>query len=321
MTQKANPMAIGSFIIGIIVLAVAMAVFFGQNSWFSDTTRMELVYKSSVKGLTVGAPVTIRGVKIGEVVSIKAKMYSEQLDYLTSVVVKIDRDSMEEVGEGLNPRGKLVERLLEKGLAAKLKQQSFLTGLLYVDVDFYEPGDPVYFDIPTDYPQFPTVRTDLEIFTEQVEKLNVEDLANKLHSAINAIEATVNNPQFKQLGPKIDETLASVKVLADTSASEIQTLAQQITPVTQQAEQLLSGLNQRLPAIANKLDSGLDKLDKNAASLQNTLEKADYLLSDDSPTLYQVQAAARELQQAAKAIRELAETLEQQPEAILYGKQ
>lgn len=321
MAKKANPMAIGSFVVGISLLAVFMAVFFGQNSWFSDTTRMELVYNSSVKGLTQGAPVTIRGVKIGEVVSIKAKMYSDRLDYLTSVIVEINRNSMEEVGDGLKTNSELVERLLEKGLGAKLKQQSLLTGLLYVDVDFYQPGEPSYFDIPTEYPQFPTVKTDLEIFTEQIEKMDIEDLANKVHSAVNGLEATINNPQFKQLGPMLNETLKSVQSLADTATQELQSLRNEITPVTQQAQQLLSTLNQRLPEVADKLDSSLGKLDNNATTLQDALEKADYLLSDDSPTLYQVQSSAKELEKAAEAVRQLAETLEQQPEAILYGKQ
>ena len=321
MSKKANPIIIGSFVVGIIFLAIAMAIFFDKNSWFSDTIRMELVYNSSVKGLTAGAPVTIRGVKIGEVISIKAKMYSDRLDYLTSIVVEINRNSMEEVGDGIKTKGKLIERLLEKGLGAKLKQQSFLTGLLYIDVDFYEPGEPVYFDIHTDYPQFPTVKTDLEIFTKKLESMGIEDLASKVHSTINNLEETTSHPQFKQLGPLMSEALQSVNKLAVVATQEIQTLNTSITPVTQQAEILLSSVNQRLPKIADKLDSSLNNLDKSTVSLQQTLDKADHLLSDDSPTLYQVQAAAKEVEQAAKAVRELAKTLEQQPESIIYGKQ
>lgn len=320
MAKKANPMAIGSFVVAIVVLAMAMAVFFGKNSWFSDTTRMELVYSSSVKGLTQGAPVTIRGVKIGEVVSIKAKMHADRLDYLTSVIVEINRDSMEEVGGEIKDKGELVDRLLDKGLGAKLKLQSFLTGLLYVDVDFYQPGEPTYVDVKTDYPQFPTVKTDLEVFTEQIEKMDVEDIGEKIHSAVVSLEATVNNKEFQQLGPVMNETLLSVKQLADTTTAELSALRSDIKPVTQEAEQLLRTLNQRLPAIADKLDSSLSKLDKNSATLQQALEKTDYLLSDDSPTLYEVQEAAKELQLAAKAIRELADTLEQQPESLLRGK-
>jgi paraquat-inducible protein B len=317
--NKANPLAIGGFVLGIVALLVAMSVFFSNTGFGSNTSRWELIYESSVKGLTVGAPVTLRGVKIGEVVAIKTRLYTHRLDYHTAVVVQINRDALERVGDKKDPDALLTE-LMARGLAAQLKLQSLLTGMLYIDVDFYDTDQPRLASVETEYPQFPTVRTELEIVTEALSDVDIEAMAKQLDSIVTALDKTVNNEAFIRLGPELEKTLQAVQTLADTASTELTALRQDVSPVATEAQQLLADINQQLPAVLQQLETTMAAIDSSAGQLQRSLDNAEYLMSDDSPQLYQIEQAAKELQQAAAAVSQFAETLERQPESLLRGK-
>ncbi|MDX2501314.1 MAG: MlaD family protein, partial [Deltaproteobacteria bacterium] len=67
MAKLANKTAIGLFVVGAIFLLVVALVVLGSGRFFKDTDRFVAFFDGSVKGLTVGAPVMFRGVRIGKV--------------------------------------------------------------------------------------------------------------------------------------------------------------------------------------------------------------------------------------------------------------
>jgi len=63
--------AVGAFVLGGIVLALGAIVLFGNFNLFHPAVRASVVFRDSIAGLAVGAPVTFRGVRVGAVDSIK----------------------------------------------------------------------------------------------------------------------------------------------------------------------------------------------------------------------------------------------------------
>lgn len=61
---------IGAFVFGGLVLAIGAVVLFGNFRLLSPTARAAVVFQGSISGLSVGAPVTFRGVRVGAVESI-----------------------------------------------------------------------------------------------------------------------------------------------------------------------------------------------------------------------------------------------------------
>ena len=67
MSKQASKTVIGAFVLGAIVLFVAGILAFGSGKFFEKKHTVVMFFPGSVKGLDVGAPLKIKGVKIGTV--------------------------------------------------------------------------------------------------------------------------------------------------------------------------------------------------------------------------------------------------------------
>lgn len=319
MSRTANPVTVGAFVLGILVLTFLLALFFGSGHFWSQRERFVLIYDTSIKGLNVGAPVTIKGVKIGQVIEIKARMYKDSLAVLNNVVIEIEPSALE--SEGNHLRGaELVDELIKRGLRAQLKLQSLLTGLLYVDVDFHPDKLAQYKQVPTTYKQLPTIPTDLEQLTRDLESFDVNKVGENIQQIVSGVNRLVNDPSLQHLGSDVQQTLASVRGAADTLRTATADLQQRLAPVAEHGDQALAELSRSLPALAAKLDQTMGALQETAASLRQTAANTAFITSEDSPLLYRIDNAAANIDAAAVQVRRLTDMLERQPETLLYGK-
>src|SRR5512135_2362494 len=137
MSKKASKTLIGAFVLGAVVLIVAGVVVFGGGKFFKKTIKYVMFFDGSVKGLQVGAPVTFRGVKIGEVTDMVLRFDPSNLAVMIPVYVEIDPEKFlgSDTLKKAKP-GQYYRALLDKGLKARLELQSFVTGLLMIGVDF-----------------------------------------------------------------------------------------------------------------------------------------------------------------------------------------
>ena len=61
---------VGAFVLGGVILGLAAVALFGNLSLFNPTEQAAVVFEGSIAGLSIGAPVTFRGVRVGAVESI-----------------------------------------------------------------------------------------------------------------------------------------------------------------------------------------------------------------------------------------------------------
>ena len=156
MSQRANSKLIGLFVLGAVAILAIAAVVFGSGRFFVRNETFVCFFQDDVAGLNVGAPVTFRGVRIGSVSNIVIKYDSQSGQASIPVYLTIQPSKIVVVGDKDTP-----QRLIENGLRAQLRTQSFVTGLLSINLDF-EPGVP-----PRStggdmrYPEIPTVRSSI----------------------------------------------------------------------------------------------------------------------------------------------------------------
>jgi len=141
----------------------------------AQTERFVIVFKQSVRGLSVGAPVEFRGINIGEVISIHTEFEPKLFDFVQPVEIYLYperlRANSRTGGASLPVPRTRAERIkrdqlfIEKGFRAQLRSANLLTGQLYIGVDFYPKAPKVKFDasqFPIEIPAIPGTFDELE---------------------------------------------------------------------------------------------------------------------------------------------------------------
>ncbi|MGD1075416.1 MAG: MlaD family protein, partial [Thermodesulfovibrionales bacterium] len=95
MSKKASKTLIGAFVLGAVVLIVAGVVVFGGGKFFKKTINFVTFFEGSLKGLSVGSPVTFRGVKIGEVTNIVPRFNTKSMSVLIPVYIEINPETFQ----------------------------------------------------------------------------------------------------------------------------------------------------------------------------------------------------------------------------------
>jgi len=317
MSRSANPIAVGGFILGMLLLTFLLLLFFSGGHWWSTRDHYVLLYDTSIKGLNIGAPVTIKGVKIGQVTDIKASLYGKSMGVLNTVTVEIDPSSLERIDD-TQPLS--LEQLVDRGLRAQLRLQSLLTGLLYVDVDFHPEKIAQYKKVQTRYPQLPTTPTDLEQLTRDLEAIDVNKLGQDLQQIVTGINTLVNDSSVQHMAKDAGDAIIAMRDAAKDVRTAANNFDQSFSPLANNANTMVVTLNRDIPELLKKLDGTLAALEQASLSLNKSSANAAFLTSDDSPMLYRINTAATSIDGAANQLRRLTDLLERQPEALLYGK-
>lgn len=318
MSRRANPVTVGIFVFGAILIGIAMVMFFSGGDWWSQRQHYVLVYDRSIKGLSVGAPVTIKGVKIGEVQEITARISADSMAVLNHVLIAIDPGALE--GNDDIDKGELMDDMIRRGLSAQLRLQSLLTALLYVDVDFPADKRGTTVDVKTRYKQIPTIPTDLEQLTQNLESIDINKLGKNLQSIVDGVDQLINDKAVQRLSTDVSNALVAVRDAAEQINHQTEQLGTEIVPLVRNSNHTVDQLNRSLPQITAKLDETLAVLQETAKTLNATASNAAFLTSEDSPLIYRLESAATSVNAAAEQMRKLTETLDDQPESIIFGK-
>jgi len=302
MSKQANKTLIGAFVVGAVVLVVIGILTFGSGQFMREMKKFVLYFDGSIKGLNVGAPVIIRGVKVGEVTDIKVRFEGEDFAVRTPVFIEIDPDRFSEFSEQKAGQylkrlrlNKMVDLLIKRGLRAQLQSQSLVTGQLLVSLDFH-PDKPINLvGSETGYQEMPTIPSTMEALTKTVEKLPLEELVNRVMEIVKGIDRVINSPELQGSISSLNQALKSVQKL-------IQNVDGQIEPLSSSAKETIKAAT----AALEEARGTLSNVKKNTA--------------ETSTLRYEVDNTLRELSTAARSLHDLADYLQRHPESLLRGK-
>jgi paraquat-inducible protein B len=316
MGKKANPAVIGGFVVGAVALAVAAVLVFGSGKFWATTTPWVSYFPGSVKGLQVGAPVTFRGVKIGQVSDIKTTldMRERPVRIRTPVYWELNRDSIATIGISEAEREKMrkegdpvIALLIKRGLRAQLQLQSFVTGQKFIEIEFH-PDTPIRLvGADTKVEEFPTTESGIAQLTKSLEELPLREIGDAALALLQNVDKLVSSPEVKGVLRSANETLKTYdKVGRD--------LESQVMPAAREAMTDASALMQNIDREVTP--TARDALKEAEAAL------ATYrgLVAEGSPVRYELVKLLSEGAAAARSLRVLADYLERHPEALLAGK-
>lgn len=353
MSKQANLSVIGAFVVGAVGLVVLGLLLFGAGKLFKDTAKYVIFFEGSVKGLNPGAPVDFRGVKIGTVKDIKVSLGKKDLSLKIPVIVEIELDRISEarkdksLDKALQQQATktLMEYLIQKGLRAQLSMQSFVTGQLYVLLDFFPEKPLKLVGDEHGYPEIPAVPSNLDEILETIQRLPLEDIITKVHTAMTAIAEFVTSPELKDTVSSLNQAIKTVQSMVHnldsrigplasdlgTTVREIQKLAQnlesQIKPLTsglndtvKESQKLLRSIEGRVPTVSTSLENTLKAAQEAARQAEKTLSTVESMAVEHGDLPYELTKALKELSGAARSLRVVSDTIERHPESIIKGK-
>jgi paraquat-inducible protein B len=314
MAKRINPTALGAFVLGALLIAVVGILVLGGRDIFRRSITCVMAFDGSVAGLTVGAPVSFRGVQLGTVTRIQLKSSTS----LIAVYASIDPGRVQ--GGDLSPArvAKAIEASVqERGFRAQLQVQSLLTGQLYVGLDYY-PDAPINMTgIDKDFCEIPTIPTTLAQFQEtlkkvmaQIEQLPLKEMVESTARTVQGIDRLVHAPEVMRALRSLDATLNSAQGLVRSLDAQIGPTAASLQTTLTQAQRTMEGVGgdfQKLVADVQKLMVNVDGLVANvngqvgplASNLGATSDSARVLMAD----------AQRALRDLDEQIRPLAASL------------
>jgi paraquat-inducible protein B len=317
MSEKNHTAAIGAFVIGALLIAITIVIFALGSGFGQQREKTVMVFEGSVKGLVIGAPVTLRGVQIGQVTNLELMLDSDTIELIMVVEAQISQKNIRRLGN--NPED-VTDELIARGLRAQLKTQSLLTGLLYIQLDFHPDKPPVFVDLNTEYLQIPTIPTELEILTQRLEDLDFAKVAERLEGIINGLDSFLTNKDFQTLPASLQSTLVAVTQLSEELSTQVATTGPKLDTVLDDVAATVAGANKELPKFSALAQKNLQVLDDAIQGFEQTMANINRMVEPGSGTNYQLSKALKELTMAGEAIKQLANTINEQPESLLRGK-
>lgn len=358
MSRQANPTVVGGFVVGTIILVVAIVVVFGSGALLDQRIKVVSFFQNSVTGLQVGAPVEFRGVPVGTVTSIRALYDSEKTSFLISVYMSLTGGTVREVRESAADKtpGAELGRMIDNGLRARLDIRSLVTGQTYVALDFHPDTPANFFHADPNTIEIPTISSRLDKVTHMLDELDLEQIAAKGLRTLDGITRLVNSPDLRiaienirsasehantlmmRLDGRVDEvSLAAIATMAqarETLSRTEKSLDATLDGVTR----LTGNIDQDVTSLTGHIDDTLTEIRKLSRNIdeqvgpmslaarqtldetRSVMRAAEGMVGENSMTRYRLDAALEELAGAARAVRIMAEYLEQNPDALITGK-
>jgi paraquat-inducible protein B len=323
MSIRANPTAIGAFIIGGIVIIIAGVSILAGASWFERRSTFVSFFSETVNGLEVGAPVKFQGVPVGNVTELGIEINRELKTFQVPVTFQVDVTMLKTLNGPFIDLEKptVLTQQIANGLRAKLQMESIVTGQLYIELSYdTSAAPPVLEPHKTKYPEIPTTPSLMAALGTGAGSV-VADVMKVLFR-VNVLLEEIDMPEINDA---VVATAQSVRQLVD--APEIRAALKQLPGMTEQVrssmaaiEKLAGTADSAIGPVGAQIQVATTELAASLAVMRRTLQDAQGLLSTDSGIGFEIQSVLASLKQAADALQLLATSLEQSPDILLRGK-
>jgi len=327
--KRADPKLIGAFVLGAMVLAITGLIFFGKGGVFTQRQRYILYFDRSVKGLSIGAPVTFRGVRIGSVADISVHVHPADYTFKIPVVIEIEPKRIEAIdNNGQAEPGSLLRfggedtlsNLIDKGLRGQLQLQSLITGQLFVQLDMYPETEVVLSQYTNPYPEIPTIPSGLDELSRTFESLPIQEIADKLISTLDGLQELVHNPDLADSLFKLNKGLGELRQLIARGNQGFDPALQDFRDASVAVRDSADSVAERVAGMTERSTQTFDKLDGTLGQASATLTEAQGLLEKNADLGGELRQTLDELRRAARALRILSEALEERPDMLLRGR-
>ncbi|WP_086929806.1 intermembrane transport protein PqiB [Agarilytica rhodophyticola] len=243
-----------------------------------------LKFSGSLRGLSVGAPVEFRGIKVGEVVDIKLAN-SDNTDKNLYVYISMEPQRLEpNTSPSREEVDEKMDGMIKQGLRGQMKVASLITGSRFIDLAFFDDNSDAALIRGKNYSEIPTITDDsIDLITKQV---------SEVLTKVNAIP-------IDQIGNDLAGSMASLNKILSTLEKE--NTAGKVDGAVANLEQTLQAANQALQQMAD------------------TMKTVDQAIAPDSELKYELNDMLKSVGDAAKSLELFMNELNRHPNSLISG--
>ena len=298
MDRDANYVAVGAFVLLVVVLAAGFVLWYSDAADGGAEQRYEMYFGGSVSGLSEGSSVRYLGVVVGRVARIA-------IDPRDPARVRVVADIREDTP-------------INEATVARLTLQG-VTGLLFVDLRPRSPGagpperveSLKYPVIPSEQSQFDVLVSNLpDVVAKAGEAL---ERINALLSAQNIASVSASLANARQASEELPQAVADARAMfrdLQSAANEMYTTMEALGSIGGEDVKAASA---RLREVADTIAATASRIDRLVAGNEGNFDRfADQGLAEFEQLL-------REAREAMRSIDSLTQSLERDPSRVIYG--
>jgi len=312
---------VGAFVVGGIGLAVGAFVLFGNFHPFTRMEKAVLIFHGASSGLSVGAPVTFRGVQVGAVDKVVIEYNPETKDAYIPVYVTMRPDNITLTSNAAHHLP-TIKDLVSQGLRGEMNLKSFVTGSSEIDLDFAPETPAVLHPAIATVTEIPTKQSSIQAMSQTLQNLPLKELRDNANASLAAV---------RELSDRLDRDLPalieSVRSTSDHSRDMVDASRDLITHLQPELEQTLKSLNrladtgsEQLSARGKELHTLLENSNATIQKANQSLGNIQSMTSPRSADRANLDASLRDLASAASALRGFANDVERNPQLLLTGR-
>ncbi len=227
MKTKISPTIVGMFVIGAMALALIALLSFGGMNFFSRPQRFVVYFDESVHGLDLGSPVKLRGVRVGRVVNLNVQFDTRNKKSVVEVLCEFGHSNVkDEVGAVIDVTSrKELEKLIAQGLRAQPEVAGLATGLLFVELDFFEGtpllspavqamADPKYVVVPSVQSSISEFQRSLAEIMSNLKRVDFAGLSREMNGLLADTRNEIKGLELARLSAEWSKAGAAVNELA-----------------------------------------------------------------------------------------------------------
>ncbi|MFI5247815.1 MAG: MlaD family protein, partial [Nitrospirales bacterium] len=307
----------------------------GGGKWFERVTMVETYFNESVQGLEIGAPVRLRGVRMGRVESIRLAREEYNiafnpevgpLPYKGVVVVRMSVRLSVAAHFPEKDEEMRIRKAVDAGWRFRLASKG-ITGVLYIESEFVDPEryPPMEIAWTPNTPYIPSapstimeIGTDLRSITRKLEQVDIEKITKDLDTLLTSVTQLVKDVQAEHLGTDAKQLLADMRGMLQDARRVLDNpyLAKTLKGSAVAMEDFRRTAAD-LTYTAKDMRMAMAQLPGLVARLNKSVNRVDTLLAEKGEMVGDL---LENLQLVSEDLRNITKTIEAYPSQVLFGE-
>ncbi|HWJ35371.1 MAG TPA: MlaD family protein [Steroidobacteraceae bacterium] len=308
----AKPVVVGGFVLGALALGVIAILVFGGMNFLKKNLRVAVVFRDSIAGLEVGAPVTFRGMRIGRVEGMRLHVDVNHQTSWIPVYLDVDLGRISWADGSVGGQRADLQAAVDAGLRAQLVSQSLVSGQMTVNLDYHPDTRALLAGHPDDAFEIPTIPSDIQDLKDELRNLDLPGIGLKTRQVLDSMQHVLSN---------IDRTIGPA---AAGLQSTLETTAVAVRNLQTDAARAVADIDRLANESRNQIAINGKDLDQLLKTAEQTTHQADMLvasLNDMTSPRGDLQASLRDLAASSSSLRGLTHDLERNPVGTLLRKE